>query len=441
MDPYEIRRFDQEVIEVTVLIRFIYTILLTIASPFLMWGLYRHKEGKPSVGKRWREHFGFTPKLKAEHGPIWIHSVSVGETLAVAPLIKKLKEQYPQVNIVITTTTATGADQASKLADIAEHRYMPFDFAFAIRRFIKAVKPSQMLIMETELWPNTLHTVAKAGIPITVINARLSERSCQRYAKFQSVFNLLSKNLTKVLCQYPDDAERFIRLGVAKDKVTITGSIKFDIEIPPQVKQLGQQLRNQLGKTRPVWIAASTHTGEDEKILAAHKFVIEKHPDALLILVPRHPERFNNVFNLSQQMFNTVRRTEQNDRQLDTNIQVYLGDTMGEMLTLMEAADICFMGGSLIGDKVGGHNVLEPAALAKPIITGPSYYNFLEITKKLIEHNAIEIVSSPEELSVSVSELFSDTPHREQSGKNAFVIFSESSGSILNTLKKIELYL
>jgi len=424
-----------------VLIRYIYTALLAVASPFLMWGLYRHRTGKPSVGKRWKEHFGITPKLDCSHGPIWIHAVSVGETLAVTPLIKRLKAQYPHLRIVITTTTATGAEQAEKLAEIAEHRYMPFDFPFAVRGFINAIKPSQLLIMETELWPNTLHTVAKANIPITVINARLSERSCQRYAKVQPIFDMLAKNLTQVLCQYPNDAERFIRLGVAKEKVSVTGSIKFDIEISPKVKEEGQALRNQLGNNRPVWIAASTHNGEDEQILTAHQEVLKDHPNALLILVPRHPERFNDVFNLSKQMFHTVRRTEQNDGQLDTKIQVYLGDTMGEMLTLMEAADICFMGGSLLGDKVGGHNMLEPAALGKPILTGASYYNFLEITKALKDNTALLITESSKELSASVSHLFSDTSYREVLGKNAYCVFSKSSGSILNTIERITRYL
>lgn len=419
------------------LIRGLYTLLLTIICPILMWGLYRKQQGKPCVGVRWKEHFGFTPPLKDTKSPIWIHAVSVGETLAVSPLIKNLKSQYPDQSIVITTTTPTGAEQAAKLQDIAEHRYMPFDFPFAIRGFIDSINPSQLLIMETELWPNTLHTVARAGIPITVINARLSERSCQRYARVQPIFNLLAKSLTQVLCQYPDDAERFIKLGVEKDKVSITGSIKFDIEITSKIKEQGQTLRNQLGDNRPIWIAASTHNGEDEQILHAHREVLKEFPNALLILVPRHPERFSDVFNLSQRMFNTARRTNQNNRQLDKAFQVYLGDTMGEMLILMEASDVCFIGGSLLGDKVGGHNLLEPAALSKPIITGPSYYNFLEIAKRLKENNALLVIQSSKELSQSVISLFSDISHREVSGKNAYYVFSESSGSIQNTIDKI----
>jgi 3-deoxy-D-manno-octulosonic-acid transferase len=420
-----------------VIIRYIYTALLAVASPFLMWGLYRHRAGKPCVGKRWKEHFGVTPKLDCSHGPIWIHAVSVGETLAVTPLIKRLKAQYPHLRIVITTTTATGAEQAEKLAEIAEHRYMPFDFPFAVRGFINAIKPSQLLIMETELWPNTLHTVAKAGIPITVINARLSERSCQRYAKVQPIFDMLAKNLTQVLCQYPDDAERFVRLGIPANKVSVTGSIKFDIEISPQIKAQGQQLRKQLGIDRPVWIAASTHQGEDEQVLAAHQELLKEHPNSLLILVPRHPERFNEVFKLSQLIFCSVRRTQQGDKPLSEDVQVYMGDSMGEMLVLMEASDVCFMGGSLLGDKVGGHNMLEPAVLGKPVLTGPSYYNFTDIANSLLTIKAMFTVHSANELASTLTHKFSDTQLFNKQKPELQKFIEQNQGANDRTLKCI----
>lgn len=420
------------------LIRWLYTLLLTIVSPFLMWSLYRKRDGKPSVGARWKEHFGFTPPLETNESPIWIHAVSVGETLSVSPLIKKLKSQYPDQPIVITTTTPTGAEQAAKLQGIAEHRYMPFDFSFAIRGFLNALKPSQLLIMETELWPNTLHTVARSGIPITVINARLSERSYQRYAKVQPIFNMLAKNLTRVLCQYPDDAQRFIRLGVAKEKIFVTGSIKFDIDIDQTTIQKGQQLRSNLGRNRPIWIAASTHQGEDEQVLAAHAEVLKEHPNALIILVPRHPERFNAVFELCKTQFISVRRTE-TEAELDPEVQVYLGDTMGEMLVLMGAADICFMGGSLLGDKVGGHNMLEPAALGKPVLTGPSYYNFTDITEQLIKAEGLEVVTTAKAISKSISQAFNDKNVLHSKSQSARLVIDKNRGSLANTISAIEL--
>ncbi|MBS9950516.1 lipid IV(A) 3-deoxy-D-manno-octulosonic acid transferase [Vibrio alginolyticus] len=414
------------------LVRIVYTLLLALASPLLLFGLYKSKPNKPKFGSRWKEHFGITPKLKSNDKPIWIHAVSVGESIAATPLIKALKEQNPEQSILVTTTTSTGAEQIAKLGDLIEHRYMPIDFGFAIKGFLKAVQPKQMLIIETELWPNTLHNVHKAGIPITVVNARLSEKSCQNYAKIQRLFNQIHPCLTQVLCQTDSDAERFERLGVEKKKLSVTGSIKFDIQISEQVKQQGQQLRAQLGKDRPIWIAASTHKGEDEQVLDAHRQVLKPHPNALLILVPRHPERFDDVFTLCQQQgFKTVRRTS--THAVETNTQVYLGDTMGEMLTLIGAADICFMGGSLIGDKVGGHNVLEPAALGVPIINGPSFFNFKEIVHEMKQNNLIKIVKNEDELARAIVALIKDVAAHERITSELAHFMLANSGSLQRT--------
>ncbi|MDV5085886.1 lipid IV(A) 3-deoxy-D-manno-octulosonic acid transferase [Vibrio diabolicus] len=418
------------------LVRIVYTLLLALASPLLLFGLYKSKPNKPQFGSRWKEHFGITPKLKSNDKPIWIHAVSVGESIAATPLIKALKEQTPEQSILVTTTTSTGAEQIAKLGDLVEHRYMPIDFGFAIKGFLKAVQPKQMLIIETELWPNTLHNVHKAGIPITVVNARLSEKSCHNYAKIQLLFNQLHPCLTQVLCQTDSDAERFERLGVEKKKLSVTGSIKFDIQISEQVKQQGQQLRAQLGNNRPIWIAASTHKGEDEQVLNAHRQVLKSHPNALLILVPRHPERFDDVFTLCQQQgFNTVRRTSTHS--VEVNTQVYLGDTMGEMLTLIGAADICFMGGSLVGNKVGGHNVLEPAMLEKVIITGPSYFNFKEIVSDLLDIDGILLANDTTDLAKHLTSLLSQPSLSELYEIKACHYAKRNQGALKRTTNKL----
>ncbi|ELI5393968.1 lipid IV(A) 3-deoxy-D-manno-octulosonic acid transferase [Vibrio parahaemolyticus] len=415
------------------LVRIVYTLLLALTSPLLLFGLYKSKPNKPKFGSRWKEHFGITPKLKSNDKPIWIHAVSVGESIAATPLIKALKEQNPEQSILVTTTTSTGAEQIAKLGDLVEHRYMPIDFGFAIKGFLKAVQPKQMLIIETELWPNTLHNVHKAGIPITVVNARLSEKSCHNYAKIQLLFNQLHPCLTQVLCQTASDAEHFERLGVEKKKLSVTGSIKFDIQISEQVKQQGQQLRAQLGNDRPIWIAASTHKGEDELVLDAHRQVLKSHPNALLVLVPRHPERFDDVFTLCQhQGFKTVRRTS--THAVETNTQVYLGDTMGEMLVLIGAADICFMGGSLIGDKVGGHNVLEPTALGLPIINGPSYFNFKEIVETLVSTEALVLLHDSHHLGTTILNLLNSPQQCEQMGSHSNEFMKHNQGALSLTV-------
>lgn len=418
------------------LIRLIYTLLLALVSPILLFGLYKSRPNKPKFGSRWKEHFGITPKLASGQRPIWIHAVSVGESIAAVPLIKALKKQNPEQAILVTTTTSTGAEQVAKLGDLVEHRYMPIDFSFAVKGFLKATKPKQMLIIETELWPNTLNTVYKAGVPITVVNARLSEKSCQNYAKVQPLFNLLHPNLTQVLCQTESDAERFARLGVAKEKLTVTGSIKFDIQISDEVRTKAKELRSALGEKRPIWIAASTHKGEDEQVLKAHKEILERYPDALLILVPRHPERFDRVFELCQEQgFETTRRTA--SQTIESSTQVYLGDTMGEMLILIGSADVCFMGGSLIGDKVGGHNVLEPAALGVPVITGPSYFNFSEIVDSLKDASAILLSQDYLSLTKQITNMLSNKRDRTKIINNALNIVKSSQGSINRTLNKV----
>lgn len=419
------------------LIRIIYTALLALASPFLLLGLYKSKPNKPKFGGRWKEHFGITPQLKTHQRPIWIHAVSVGESIAATPLIKELKQQYPEQPIVVTTTTSTGAEQIAKLGDLVEHRYMPIDFGFAVKSFLKAIQPEKMLIIETELWPNTLNVVKQANVPITVVNARLSEKSCKNYAKVQWLFNQLHPCLTQVLCQTDSDAERFERLGVNKEKLSVTGSIKFDIQISDHVKQQGKALRAQLGKDRPVWIAASTHKGEDEQVLEAHKQILESHPNALLILVPRHPERFDDVFALcKKQGFETVRRTEKQPAENTT--QIYLGDTMGEMLVLIGAADICFMGGSLIGDKVGGHNVLEPAALGVPVITGPSYYNFQDLVDTMQREDCITLIYNTRDLATSITLLMQGDYQHRRFRKYITKFVENNTGALKKTLRALK---
>ncbi|UQV21818.1 lipid IV(A) 3-deoxy-D-manno-octulosonic acid transferase [Vibrio sp. J383] len=417
------------------LIRLFYTLILSLASPLLLYGLYKSKPGKPSFGQRWREHFGITPQTQ-DKNPIWIHAVSVGESIAAVPIIKQLKRRNPNQAIIVTTTTSTGAEQIEKLGDLVEHRYMPIDFSWCIRGFLKTVQPKQMLIMETELWPNTLHCVAKAGIPISVLNARLSERSCQRYAKFQAVFDLLAKNLSQVLCQYPSDAERFIRLGLDKASVHVTGSIKFDIEVSAEQVSKGKALREQIGFERCVWIAASTHQGEDEIVLDAHKQLLKDNPNTLLMIVPRHPERFNQVTELAKQhQFNTITRTSQ--QPITSNVEVYIADTMGEMLVLLGGSDVCFMGGSLVGDKVGGHNLLEPAALQLPLLNGPSYFNFSEITDKLLEAQAVTICQNSNKIAGQLRELFTQPDLRKNRGLAAYQVVEQNRGALSKTLEYI----
>lgn len=418
------------------MLRLLYTLVLTLIAPLFLYGLFKRKQGKPSVGKRWKEHFGFTPNLSQvdDQPVIWFHAVSVGEVIAVSPLIRRYAAANPSHNIVITTTTPTGAEQADKLADIATHRYMPLDFTFAVKGFINHIRPNKLIIVETELWPNTLATVKQAGIPITVINARLSERSCQNYLKVRPFFWLAAQHIDTLCCQFAEDAERFIRLGVDPSRVSVTGSVKFDITVNSETKAHGDKLRATLGASRPVWIAASTHEGEDEKVLSAHCTILETHPNALLVLVPRHPERFNQVEQLCSDFGFSVERKSLTHQPISTTTSVFLGDTMGEMMTYLAASDLCFMGGSLVGSKVGGHNILEPAALGIPCITGPSYFNFTQIVEKMLNANAIEIVDDENQLAQRLETLMQNPTRCSDIARSASHVVKQSQGAINRTL-------
>ena len=411
--------------------RLLYNLLIHFFSPILLVILYRSKKGKPGFGKRWSEHLGFVPLSSQQH-PIWLHAVSVGEIIAATPLVKAIKAEHPELPILVTTTTRTGADLAEKLGGLIEHRYAPLDFPWAVALFLHRMQPRALLIMETELWPNWLHACGKRQLPIMVLNARLSARSAVRYKRFHGIFRLLSGNISHIACQHQDDADRFSELGLAKNKLSVTGSIKFDIDYDDEIRQQGQYLRQQLGAERPVWIAASTHEGEDEQLLQAHKILLKSQSEALLILVPRHPQRFSQVAELiTQQQLTFSRRTHTPL----ADAQVYLGDTMGELPIMLAAADVAFVGGSLI-DR-GGHNLLEPAALGKPVITGPSVFNFNDIYQRLQNNQALVTVNNSDELAAVLLTLFEDHAYRIKIGKNARNVVENNKGSIDRTLNHL----
>ena len=422
------------------LVRVFYTLLLALAAPLLLWGLYRTKPGKPHFGARWKEHFGFTPHLATTTAPIWIHAASVGEAIAIVPVIKALKQAYPEQAIVVTTTTSTGAEQVAKLGELVEHRYMPIDFAWCVRGFLKAIKPKLFLIVEKELWLNTLTCVHQQKIPTIIVNARLSERSAKRYQSFSFFTHQLLNKIDKILCLHDDDAQRFIAIGAQQHQIAVTGSIKYDITIANTVFEQAQSLRQQLGKQRPIFVAASTHQGEDEQVLDAYQAVLQQYPDAMVIIVPRHPQRFDSVAKLAIERGLMVhRRTDTTP--IKANTQLYLADTMGEMLVMLATADVTFMGGSLVGEKVGGHNLLEPAAVAKPAITGPSFYNFEDITQQLLAAGAIEICQNSHQLAQQLVTLFNDPERQQHMGAQGQRIVIENQGAVNKTIANIHFYL
>jgi len=418
--------------------RTLYTTLLYATSPLIFSLLLKTKKGKPPVGNRWKEFAGITPELTNSKKPIWIHAVSVGEVIAATPIINALQQHYPEQSLLITTTTSTGAERVEALSGNIEHRYFPADYPCAIKQFIARMQPSLCLIMETELWPNMLTICENKNIPTIVVNARLSEKSQQKYQRFQSLFSAPLQKITHILCQDEDDQHRFKTLGLTPDKLSVTGTVKFDIQFSDDIVNQGLLLRQQLGQQRAVVIASSTHKGEDEIVLAAFEKVKLQHANALLILVPRHPERFDDVTELCSEKFPcTLRRSHTRLTDDLSSTDIYVGDSMGEMPILLAASDICFMGGSLIGDKVGGHNLLEPAALSKPCITGPSYYNFADVTAQLLNSNGAAVINNEVELANKINELISQPDVAIEMGLQAKHVVDKNKGALTRIMQKL----
>lgn len=391
--------------------RHLYTLLLHLALPLIALRLALRARKAPAYARRIKERFSFAlPPLKP--GGIWVHAVSVGESIAAAPMIRALQARYPELPITVTCMTPTGSERIQALfGDSVQHCYLPYDLPWAAARFLDRARPRLAVVMETELWPNHIHQCARRGIPVALANARLSERSARGYARFGKLTAPMLAELSLIAVQTQAEAQRFLDLGARPDCVEVTGSIKFDLKIDAELLQRAAELRRQWqAEQRPVWIAASTHAGEDEIVLAAHRQLLETRPNALLILVPRHPERFNSVFELCLSDGLTTRRRATGEA-VQTGDQVLLGDTMGELLFLYALADIAFVGGSLVAN--GGHNLLEPAALGKPVLSGPHLFNFLEIAAQLRAAGALSEVADAAQLAERTATLL-DTPAEAQ---------------------------
>ena len=417
--------------------RTLYTVLFHLGLPLIALRLWLRARKAPAYAQRIGERFarGLPPM---QRGGIWVHAVSVGESIAAAPMIRALLARYPQLPITITCMTPTGSERIQSMfanEPRVQHCYLPYDFPWAAGRFLDHIQPKIGVIMETELWPNHIHQCAKLGIATVLANARLSERSARGYGRFAGLTRPMLAEMSLIAVQTETEAQRFRELGARPACVTVTGSIKFDLTIDPQLlARAAQQREAWQTAQRPVWIAASTHAGEDEVILAAHRKLLESHSDALLILVPRHPERFNSVFELSQQQgFNSVRRSKAEAVVSDTSVLV--GDTMGELLFLYALADIAFVGGSLVPH--GGHNLLEPAALDKPVLSGPHLFNFLEIAAMLRSAGALEAVSDASGLAATVQRLIEHPDQAKSMADAGLAVMKANQGALQKLLDGI----
>ncbi|MEY3219863.1 MAG: hypothetical protein RIT27_1220 [Pseudomonadota bacterium] len=412
--------------------RFWYSLVGYFLIPVILGRLGWRGFKAPDYWARWAERFGFFKSLP-QHQRIWIHAVSFGELQAAVPLIKTLQYKYPHFNILITTMTPTGAQRAKELfGETITHLYLPYDLWHAVFLFLQKTQPTIGIIIETELWANLFQACRKRNIPLFLVNARLSEKSAAKYRRFiPHLTKQTLQCLTHVIAQTTDDAKRLKELGAPT--VSVSGNLKFEVEIPSALFEQAKQLK-QTFQNRPVWIAASTHEGEEIPLLKVHQRLKMQLPDILLILVPRHPERFNRVFQYcEQQGFQTIKRSL--FQSVDNKTAVYLGDTMGELLLLYAVADVAFVGGSFI--PRGGHNLLEPAAVGKPILTGQFMFNFLEITKRLLEIHAAEQITNEQQLTERVLFLLENAPIRQKKGEMAKRFVEQNRGALKKVLDLI----
>lgn len=425
--------------------RLLYTLLLYLAMPLVLLRLLWRARRAPAYARRWRERFGFVSPLSTMDSvsdpAIWLHAVSVGETLAAVPLIKALQRDYPDHRLIVTTTTPTGSEQVQKLfGDSVYHVYAPYDLPGALRRFLERLQPSALIIMETELWPNLIHRCKMRGMTVALVNARLSARSARGYGKVAGLTAGMLAELDLVAAQAQADGERFVDLGLARDKLLISGNIKFDLELDQAVSVKAAELKSQWrgDNQRPVVLAASTHQGEDEQVLTAFTQVLGVRPEVLLILVPRHPERFDNVATLCRERgFNTIRRSE--NAAVTGNTQVLLGDTMGELLAFCGAVDMAFIGGSLV--PVGGHNLIEPAAWGVPVLTGPHLFNFAEVAAKLDDAGGMKVCADAGQLAQALLGLLNNRDKYTAMAEAARTVAETNRGTLTKLTGRLSLLL
>lgn len=421
----------------------LFSLGMVLMAPYYLW---RHRGRKELAG--WRERLGKLPDNFRQQAPgaIWIHAVSVGETLAVAGLVKQLLERYPDRKIFLSSVTAAGREAAEKkLPRVAGQFYLPFDWKWAVRRVLQQIRPSVLVIVETELWPNLLKTAREFGCKTILVNARISDRSFPGYRLGRPFMRRVLENITRICAQTAIDAERFKALGAPPDRVTVIGNLKFDGKAP-EFGSFGTRMRNILaGENRsPIIVAGSTMRGEEPLVLDAWQSIRRKHPRALMVLAPRHPARFDEVAAMLQaQQVNAVRRSHlpENDEEIRrlSQAEILLLDTIGELAEIAGLADIVFIGGSLV--PTGGHNIVEPAFWGKPILFGPHMHNFRDVASLFLRAGAAMQVADADQLSEAVLSLLDRPADARRMGEKAREIITQQAGAATRILNQMEEWL
>ncbi|MBU0654186.1 MAG: lipid IV(A) 3-deoxy-D-manno-octulosonic acid transferase [Gammaproteobacteria bacterium] len=418
--------------------RYLYTLLFNLLIPLLVLSLLWRSRKNPAYGQRIDERFGYVRSTRPYTRCIWLHAVSVGEVMAARPLLERLLKDFPDVALWVTTTTPTGSDTVKRLfGDRVQHSYCPYDLPDSLARFFRRVKPEMLLVMETEIWPNLYKACANRNIPLLLVNARLSARSYQGYARLGRLISDTLGLASWIGARSQQDADHFRQLGAKPEQVETCGNIKFDMQIPAGLDASAAALRQQWGK-RPVWVAGSTHEGEDSAILHVYQRLQQQLPDLLLVLVPRHPERFATVRQLCVEAgFDTLTRSS--GEPLKPSTQILLGDSMGELLLWYALADVAFIGGSLVPH--GGHNPLEAAIWGVPVVSGKHTENFTDMFPGLYASGGAVQVDSATQLYDHTLNWLQDAAAREMAGQQAQAFAVSSQGAVNLVMQRIHLSL
>lgn len=405
--------------------RQLYTIIFYLALPAVLLRLYWRGFKASAYRQRWRERLGFYPRQPAQN-VVWFHCVSVGEAEAAFPLIRLMQAEHPKQRFLVTTTTPTGSARVrDALGAQVEHVYLPYDLPLVLRRFFRHFRPKMAVFMEKEIWPNLFAACAERQIPLFVINARLSERSARSYKKIPALIKPALQCISQIATQAEADRLRFIEIGADAQRVAVLGNIKFDLSMDDSVLAAGRALKQRFAE-RLVWILASTHQDEEAQLLPVFTRLKQKIPHLLLVIAPRHPERFSAVNNICrEQGLNAVMRSE--NPVVSEATDVYIADSMGELKMLYAAADVAFVGGSLV--PVGGHNVLEPALIGVPVIFGPRMFNFAEIAERILAEQAAVQCATPDAIGAAVLQIHADADFRDKltAKAKAFVLRNQGA--------------
>ena len=409
------------------MLRLAYTVALYCAAPLLVGRLLWRGRRDPAYLRRIGERFGLGGRIAAHRGCVWIHAVSVGEVQAAAPIVKALRSLYPDERILVTSTTATGVAHISKVfGGGVVHRCVPFDLPDAVARFLRRVEPGVAIVMGTEIRPNLLARCRVRAVPVILANVRLSERSVAGYRRFRGLFEPALRGVAAIAVQSEEDARRIATIGAPREIVGVTGNTKLDVPILASLREEAAALRRTWGSSRGIWIAASTHAGEERQVFDAFEQVLERLPGSLLVLVPRRPERSREVAALARRRgYDPAMRSH---RPTDcTATQVFIGDTIGELILFYAAADVAFVGGTLV--ERGGHNMLEPAALGLPVLYGPHVFNFADVGPRLVEAGGAETVRDSASLGRAVVRYLTDADLRHVTGAKGRTFVERNRGA------------